>query len=84
MPSQSYPLTLDQFTAYLASLPGQGFNVMPSAPTSGQVGGRGCLFGYSYDGTTLTVTAVSKSGFASFMSWPTIFGIIGEHLEGTA
>lgn len=91
-PTASYRVTPEQFAAYRAALPSEGFTDAPRAVTAdapansaaGQVTGKGVTVGYAYDGVgVLTLEGIAKTGFAGWYSWTGIFNLIAttSHLQ---
>lgn len=76
-------LTQTQFQSYFSELEANGFttsNVGTFGPSgeSGTVTGSGVVITYNFDGSTLTLTGVSKP---FFVSWAYVWNLVNEHLS---
>lgn len=77
MPVKPFACTQLQFDALRSQLEASHITV-PDAPV-GQIYGDGIVLAYTFDGKTLTVTGVSKTGWVP--TWGMIFDEIQKHLN---
>lgn len=84
MPSRSIPCSPSQFQDILAALPQEGCvitgqRIAGGGCEAGTVTNGGTVMSYSFDGTTLTVTGVSKTAW--WPTWDQIFNMLQTHME---
>ena len=83
MPSKALPCTPAEFQTLLAALPQEGCVLSDEMKDTnlletGTVTNGTTVMSYRYDGTTLTVTGVSKTSWLP--TWSQIFAMLETHL----
>lgn len=77
MPSKSFACNPAQFASLRQQLAASGITVPEG--NSGQITGDGITANFTFDGGTLTVTGVSKSGWLP--TWSMVFEQIQQHIS---
>lgn len=80
MPTITLPATSAQFTSLRTQLAASGI-IVPDGNT-GTITGHGITASYTFDGKSLVVTAVSKTGWLP--TWSQVFDDIQDHLNASA